>query len=688
MMEKELLSKSIQEPKAVPLNQWAHIAGVWNSNGMYLYVNGQLVKSKNGSYTAGITNGGLNIGSQLHNNPGAYPLEGKIDQVRIWNTGLSQTDIQSRMYNIVDSSDSKWNNLVSFWKFDEGSGQIVYDSKGNNHGQLGNSGNTDSYDPKWSVIASPVGGVTWVGNTRDWKTSNNWNTGIVPTANTDVIIPVTSNHPKTDGNVVCKSMKIEPGASLEIQSGHTVSVNGDLVLKSDINGSAALVDNGNLNVTGNIKVERYLSANRYHYVSTPVKSQGADLFAGAVKFKKWNPETRSWVVVSNGKLEPGTGYATFYSSDTVKTFSDTINNQPLNKTVSASNYGWNLLGNPYPAQINAASFVQANQSVITGTLYFWSQNDDYYKSDYATWNPVSGGVSGYQGGPVPNGYIESGQGFFVQANNNGTVKFNPTMRAADNAPYFSSDVTVQRLWLNIKTENGDYNEVLFSFFDGATTEFDSLYDGLKMKGNWYLSFYSILGDNDYAIQALPPLSEIGEVILPLGVDTRITGSYTIEIKNTERFDEFTNVYLEDRETGEMINLMETSYKVDLTKGQYRDRFYIYIIPSIKMTENDEKDSLITPNTTVDINTSNENNEMISDDEIHVEVKNRSIEIISENHISETVTLNLFDMNGRLINEMSLNLATDNTFELDVPKGYYLMRLNLKNRVITKKIFVF
>ncbi|GAF95265.1 unnamed protein product, partial [marine sediment metagenome] len=39
--------------------------------------------------------------------------------------------------------------LVGWWKFDEGSGDIAYDSIGDNHGQLGALEGADSRDPAW-----------------------------------------------------------------------------------------------------------------------------------------------------------------------------------------------------------------------------------------------------------------------------------------------------------------------------------------------------------------------------------------------------------------------------------------------------------------------------------------------------------------------------------------------------------
>ena len=52
------------------------------------------------------------------------------------------------------SSDS---GLVTYWRFDEGSGQTANDKTINgNHGTLGSTTGTDSDDPSWVVSDAPV----------------------------------------------------------------------------------------------------------------------------------------------------------------------------------------------------------------------------------------------------------------------------------------------------------------------------------------------------------------------------------------------------------------------------------------------------------------------------------------------------------------------------------------------------
>jgi hypothetical protein len=58
-----------------------------------------------------------------------YP--GFIDEVRIWNRALSETEISSKMYTITDPSNET--GLIGYWKFNEGTGTTANDLSGNNH---------------------------------------------------------------------------------------------------------------------------------------------------------------------------------------------------------------------------------------------------------------------------------------------------------------------------------------------------------------------------------------------------------------------------------------------------------------------------------------------------------------------------------------------------------------------------
>src|SRR5690606_11731033 len=148
---------------------------------------------------------------------------------------------------------------------------------------------------------------------------------------------------------------------------------------------------------------------------------------------------------------------------------------------------WNLIGNPYPSAIDFIAFQQANSSIIDGVAYFWSQASPPYASnpgnqvlnfsqnDYAVFTVGSGGAAGASG-ITPDKYIPSGQGIFVAGLSNGTATFTNAIRMADgtsNNQFFKGSTSKSKdlenkLWINLTSDNGVFNQILVAYVDGAT----------------------------------------------------------------------------------------------------------------------------------------------------------------------------------------------------------------------------
>lgn len=86
--------------------------------------------------------------------PPIWFFPGLIDDPAVWNAALAPLDLQQVYDNGVDSGDER---LIGYWKFDEGSGQIVEDLSGvGNHGFLGSEPTGDVADPLWVSAESPA----------------------------------------------------------------------------------------------------------------------------------------------------------------------------------------------------------------------------------------------------------------------------------------------------------------------------------------------------------------------------------------------------------------------------------------------------------------------------------------------------------------------------------------------------
>jgi len=116
-------------------NTFHHIALTVNRSGYAkLYQDGSLVDYTLAFSLGDITTAfpiGIAQDGTLHY---PYYFNGMIDEVRIWNTDLSATTIKSWSCSPITSSHPDYSHLVGYWKFDEDTGSIAYDSSvnGNN----------------------------------------------------------------------------------------------------------------------------------------------------------------------------------------------------------------------------------------------------------------------------------------------------------------------------------------------------------------------------------------------------------------------------------------------------------------------------------------------------------------------------------------------------------------------------
>ena len=120
------------------IGEWQHVAYVKNGNTFSLYLNGslayQLSDATNVPTTLNPANSYTSLGSNPWNNssnmssPQSQLYAGGIDEVRVWTTARSQSEIQNNMNVKVSPSSS---NLASYWDFNgTTSTSTIYDRTG------------------------------------------------------------------------------------------------------------------------------------------------------------------------------------------------------------------------------------------------------------------------------------------------------------------------------------------------------------------------------------------------------------------------------------------------------------------------------------------------------------------------------------------------------------------------------
>jgi hypothetical protein len=123
----------------VPLNTWTHLAGVWNGSVLSVYINGVLdgtASVAGGTFNA--TTNPVRIGASLT----SEPWGGKLDDVRIWSTARTATEINTYKSSCVSGTTP---GLLALYHFEEGAGISVADLTG--HGYNG----TLVSSPAWTT---------------------------------------------------------------------------------------------------------------------------------------------------------------------------------------------------------------------------------------------------------------------------------------------------------------------------------------------------------------------------------------------------------------------------------------------------------------------------------------------------------------------------------------------------------
>lgn len=145
---------------------WHHVAVVYTGSQIQFYIDG--IAAGVTSYTDNFNNtsGNYFIGPRqsFGNSNGDGSLAGKIDETRIWeNVALTQTEIRDWMCKKVTAAHPAYNNLLAYFRFDEGSGDTTYSTDGR-AGVLVNS-------PAWLTSGASIGDASAYDYTNATKTA-------------------------------------------------------------------------------------------------------------------------------------------------------------------------------------------------------------------------------------------------------------------------------------------------------------------------------------------------------------------------------------------------------------------------------------------------------------------------------------------------------------------------------------
>ncbi|MCZ2085551.1 MAG: T9SS type A sorting domain-containing protein [Flavobacteriales bacterium] len=467
-----------------------------------------------------------------------------------------------------------------------------------------------------------------------------WTNGNPNTENNGLSIIIASGTYKTshDNNIIACSCEVKSGASLVISSGTFAKIDNNLTIKDG--GNITVESDGNLiqvqdyptpSNSGIITVKRDIkvSGNRqqYNYLGSPVAftaDQSFKTIYPGTTFVLYHNEANNLFYNSSGANVPGRGLAvkepTGKGEETVTAVykgspqNGVIEFGMINGNVSNPNRGYNLLGNPYPSNIDLKKLYKINggdeRKNIDANFYFWDntaneifdqKGDNYEGEAYAIFNVLAGtNGTGTKAatvgkGHVPTNYVKVGQGFMGRSlKASYKLIYNNSIRIDSEPPvdFFGKNSTASqddRYWLQMTTPSGIISTMAIVHYAEGNDLF-GLEDSRTMGGSD--GIYSIIDNEKLAIDGRSSFQN--SAVIPLGTQHFINGNYTIGIEGSEGI--FANgqpIYLKDKQTGTVTNVTEGDYAFAANAGSSTGRFEIIYRPeTVLVTDTKVKEGIV------------------------------------------------------------------------------------------------
>ncbi|GAB5400766.1 MAG: hypothetical protein Aureis2KO_23510 [Aureisphaera sp.] len=490
-------------------------------------------------------------------------------------------------------------------------------------GTTGNGWSSDIAIDNISFDQIPCTGVTKTWNGSTWSPAGNpiENDAVVINGNYDTAI---------NGNLNACTLTVNSGFTLDVASDSYIKVERDITVDGNLiiahtgnvvqtNASAPVTNNGTISVrvttpdldsrdfmvmgspmtietrqsvwSSAFLVLEAITANFVPHPDVTIQFPAAENFA--------DDNNDFWSEVVTGNLAPGEGYIVrpqagygqpggIFSYDFQQ---GTLNNGIVNFNVAyntSKNDSPNIMANPYASAISADAFIAANSMI--DEVYFWEHltppspglpgagSMNFSMQDISMYN-LTGGTAAAADltGTLtePNGVIATGQGFGIKATAAGTAQFNNTMRLTSGNNTLRISQEMDRIWLQVKTDEHElYSTTLIGFSDTTTPEFDAGYDSRRLAS--VVSLYSHLDSDlskEMGIQSLSKLREDSKVAI--GFSTLIAEETRFKvsmIKSDGPLIEQATVYLFDNELQLLTNLSEGDYEFTADQGTFENRF--------------------------------------------------------------------------------------------------------------------
>jgi len=582
--------------------------------------------------------------------------------------------------------------------------------------------------PASATVTVERGDKDWTAATGNWNSAATWSPAGIPTIDHCVKIPTGKTVTVNITNAIAKNITIKSGGKLEIAGNLTVEekvINENtgtdaadqfVLLSSTENSNANYLQNSNTpnnSADGVMRAERHVTdmdnvlsgtdpQMDYVYWSAPVAGQDLQAFSPgtpANRIYKYD-EATDMFVKATGNFAPAKGYAIRAEIDATHPANTTgydetymfrgiPNNGDIPISIQRTNssgttgIGYNLVGNPYPSNIDFDELYYGNSSLIYNTAWFWTNNSyeehqqgsSYGGNNYAVYNGTGGTPATYEpeepynGDIIPNGIIKVGQGFIVQKKTvgSGNLEFKNSyetghnLRVTTDGTFFHKGNTPKnRFWIKLIAPEGLVNTQLIGYIPGATDGYEQDFDAEAMSLSSDL-FYSVLDDKKLVIQGKSDNFNIEDKI-PIGANIFKDGNYTIALDKAEGiFETDQNIYLKDNLLETVTNLNEQDYTFDAAAGITEGRFEIVYQPEATLATDQSslKDDLL--------------------------VYRNGNTYIVKSAFKNITQIEVYDLAGRLLKKIGANDKVVTIDATSMNNGMYILKINRNGEISDRKI---
>lgn len=324
-------------------------------------------------------------------------------------------------------------------------------------------------------------------------------------------------------------------------------------------------------------------------------------------------------------------------------------------TVNTSTAGFNLLGNPYIAHINSATFLGAatSSNIDQSQIWVWNQT-------------LNSGVGDYEVKASGEAFVLApAQGFFVNVTTTGSVNFAEANQATTGGTFQKQARTELKLLVS-DSENTRFTKLYF--LNNASKGYDFGWEGEVFGGIQNdLELYTHLVDENigkkYQLQSLSS-ADVESSIIPIGInaDAGKELTFSLELSN---FPTDVKVFLEDKLNNTFNEISNNkTYKTSLSENLNNiGRFYIHTSSSALSTD------------------------IYTTDNISIYPTNKSnLRIVGLSQ--EKTNLKLFNILGKQV--LNSSFTSKGVHDVNLPKlstGVYIVQLESENGLLNKKIIL-